>query len=145
MYNLIVINTDWSSGRASLPFSRMCEYTESSIIDRYGTGSGTDVAALRAFPCLFLREGDSFEEARIGVLTDVTPKKSEVHFSYEFDQFAPPLTNQFLLRLRLNLNIEEFEFFRNHWAVKNVDLYKFVISKVKERLINGFGCAEMAV
>jgi len=58
----------------------------------------------------------------------------EVSFEYTFDDDVPPLQNSMIYANRLSLDmLKEFEFSRNHWAVKDVDLYRFLLSNVRPR------------
>ena len=50
------------------------------------------------------------------------------------DTEAPPLQNSIMYANRTQLDMpHEFEFSRNHWAVKDVDLYRFLLQTVRPR------------
>jgi hypothetical protein len=56
------------------------------------------------------------------------------HFEYIKDGDVPPLQNSFIYANRAALDMQvDFEFSRNHWAVKEVDLYRFLLRNVRPR------------
>jgi hypothetical protein len=59
---------------------------------------------------------------------------SEVSFEYSLDTEVPPLQNSMIYENRMGLDMpEDFEFSRNHWAVKDVDLYRFLLRNTRPR------------
>jgi hypothetical protein len=51
-----------------------------------------------------------------------------------FDAEVPPLQNSMIYANRLELDMpHDFEFSRNHWAVKDVNLYRFLLRNVRPR------------
>jgi hypothetical protein len=58
---------------------------------------------------------------------------SELSLEISFDADIPPLRNSLLYEKRTELTIEEFEFSRNHWAVKDIDIYQFLLRNIRPR------------
>ena len=58
----------------------------------------------------------------------------DVSFEYTLDAELPPLQNSMIYANRMALDMPyDFEFSRNHWAVKDVDLYRFLLRNVRPR------------
>lgn len=67
----------------------------------------------------------SIERRRVG---------NDVQIEFTFDLEVPPLTNELIYANRAALDMpQDFEFSRNHWAVKDVDLYRFLLRTVRPR------------
>jgi hypothetical protein len=89
---------------------------------------------LTALPCLFMHEGTQSEVAYVGQINRARLVGKEVAFEFSLDTEVPPLTNAVLYAHRMALDMPyDFEFSRNHWAVKNVDLYRFLLRNVRPR------------
>lgn len=69
-----------------------------------------------------MEEGTADEIARLGWLSRVEQVGKELRFHYTFEADVPPITNAQIYELSDDLQIADWEFYRNHWAVKNVDL-----------------------
>ena len=62
----------------------------------------------------------------------VTGKDLSLELS--FDAEVPPLQNSMIYASRAELGIpNDFEFSRNHWAVKDFDLYRFLLRNIRPR------------
>lgn len=70
LFNLIVKGNGWGEGRDTFPGSRIFEYTEQSLTDRFRAGGQLDLAALIQLPTIFVQEtfweGDQI--ARVGMI-----------------------------------------------------------------------------
>lgn len=73
-------------------------------------------------PTLFMREGTGDEVVGIGWMTRIERKGTDYHFQYTVDPDIPLMTNRDVYDLASELQMDSFEFSRNHWAVKDVDL-----------------------
>ena len=79
-------------------------------------------------------EGTGEEICRVGQINRVRVSGNEVSFEYTLDVEVPPLRNSFVYANRMALDMpRDFEFSRNHWAVKDVDLYRFLLRNVQPR------------
>lgn len=134
MFNLIMRWFDWGAGTASIPLARMFEYTDEALAEQFRDGGNPRIDQLTRLPCLFMNEGVEDQLCYVGSITRARIANREVHFDYVLDADVPPLQNRmiFLNRQRLDMNVE-FEFSRNHWAIKEVDLYQFLLRNVRPR------------
>ena len=133
MYQLLMTgNKGWTGTRGTMSRGRVFEYTADHLKDRFKPGglAGTlDVAAVRGLPALFACEtsGDPSQFARLGAVTNVTTIGSDYQIEYAFDPDVPPIAQSRLIQLAAELGIEDWEFNRNHWAIKDVDLYRVLL------------------
>ena len=134
MFNLIMRSEDWSTGRETMPIDRLFEYTNDAIARQFQQDQGVDLDRLATLPCLFMPEGTGEEICRVGQINRVRVSGNEVSFEYTLDVEVPPLRNSFVYANRMALDMpRDFEFSRNHWAVKDVDLYRFLLRNVQPR------------
>ncbi len=134
MFNLIVRSVEWELGRATAPLARMFEYTETPVADIYRDNGYPLIEKLRRLPCLFMEEGIGNEVVRVGMITQARVNGADISFEYTFDADVPSLTNGFIYENRMALGMpDDFEFSRNHWAVKEVDLYRFLLRTIRPR------------
>ena len=136
MFNLIMRSVDWgTTGRESMPVGRLFEYTDEHIADQFRQG-GNDLLPerLTALPFLFMQEGRGDEIAYVGEINRARVVGNEVSFEYTLDAEVPPLQNSMIYLNRIALDMpHDFEFSRNHWAVKDVDPYRFLLRNVRPR------------
>lgn len=134
LFNLIMLSVDWTVGQATVHAGRVFEYTEDDVAEGYQNDGAPNLELLRRLPCLFMQEGTGDQVARVGLITDIRRIGQDIAFSYTFDNDVPPLTNALIYQNRLSVDMpHDFEFSRNHWAVKNVDLYKFLLRTIRPR------------
>jgi hypothetical protein len=134
MFNLIMRSFDWDTGRGFMPVGRLFEYTDDHIADQFRQGGNFLLERLTALPCLFMQEGTQDEIAYAGQINRARVVGSEVSFEYTLDAGVPPLQNSMIYANRMALDMpHDFEFSRNHWAVKDVDLYRFLLGNVRPR------------
>lgn len=134
MFNLLMFNADWASGRVSIPMARLFEYTEQYVIDAFRVDGSPLLDKLAALPCLFCEEGTREEIAWVGQINRIRASGSDLALEISFDTDVPALRNQVLYDQRSQLDMpQDFEFSRNHWAVKDVDLYRFLLRNVRPR------------
>lgn len=135
MFNLLIFNgVDWSSGSVTVPEERMFEYTDEHIKNQFLDSSNNILFdRLSSLPCLFCEEGEKDEKAYVGQINRAQITKRGVLLEVIFDTAVPALLNSTLYANRVNLDTREFEFSRNHWAVKDVDLYRFLLRNVRPR------------
>lgn len=135
MFNLIILSVDWeNSGRTTVPTSRMFEHTDTEVADRFLQDGIAALDRLTSLPCLFMREGRGDEIAHVGQINRARRTGTEVAIEYTFDTDVAPLQNSMIYANRMALDMpHDFEFSRNHWAVKDVDLYRFLLGNVRPR------------
>lgn len=134
MFNLIVRSVDWDAGRETMPIGRIFEYTDDHVADQFRQNGNVILDRLAALPCLFMQEGVRDEMAYVGEINRARVVGHEVSFEYTLDAEVPPLQNGMIYANRISLNMPHAsEFSRNHWAVKDVDLYRFLLRNVRPR------------
>lgn len=134
MFNLLMFNVDWSSGRATVPMGRMFEYTDDHVADQFRRDGDVLLDRLASLPCLFCEEGTADELAYVGQINRARITGKDVALEINFDAEVPPLQNRMMHANRVELDMpHDFEFSRNHWAVKDVDLYRFLLRNVRPR------------
>ena len=134
MFNLLMFNVDWDSGRASVPLGRIFEYTEEHIADMFQQNGSPLLSRLTELPCLFCEEGKTDEVARVGQIVRARVVGGNAILEISFDGEVPPLNNSLIYASRMELSMpHDFEFSRNHWAVKDVDLFRFLLRNVRPR------------
>lgn len=135
MFNLIMFSVEWeNNGTTSVPTSRLFEYTDQHIIDQFRQDGSPLLERLTALPCLFLQEGIGTEAVYVGQINRARRVGTDISIEYTFDAQVPPLQNSMIYANRAALHMpHDFEFSRNHWAVKDVDLYRFLLGNVRPR------------
>ncbi|SCX15225.1 hypothetical protein [Mycolicibacterium fluoranthenivorans] len=134
MFNLIMRSVNWNSGIATMAVERMLEYTEPSIAAQFRLDGTLQLGLLTELPCLFMDEGTEAEVARVGQISRARIVGREIQFEYTIDPEVPPLANSAIYANRIALDMpSDYEFSRNHWAVKDVDLYRFLLRNVRPR------------
>ena len=143
MYSLLVTHAAGEGDLASITVDRgrFLEYTEQAIRDQLQSLSREAVKALCSWPCLLLDEGTGDGEVRLVRVQRLGVGIRELKVVVVPVDGAPMLTNDALWRMRGAADIAQFEFSRNHWAIKEVDLFAaFVMSgyKIDERVRGSF-------
>lgn len=135
MFNLLMFNVDWSAGRVTVPLGRIFEYTDADISAQFRDGSNNLLLdRLTSLPCLFCEEGTTNQTAYVGQINRARITGNDLLLEISFDTEVPPLKNSFIYTYRSQLDmLHDFEFSRNHWAVKDVDLYRFLFRTVRPR------------
>jgi hypothetical protein len=134
MFNLIMRSVDWNIGGETMPVGRVFEYTDDHIANQFRQNGCPILDRLTNLPCLFMREGTGDEIAYVGQINRARIVGSEIAFEYTLDAEIPPLQNSIIYANRMALDMpRDFEFSRNHWAVKDVDLYRFLLRNVRPR------------
>ena len=124
MFNLIVSGGLESDRRGSIMAERVLEYTSDRLSHEFMPSGELDVSAVLDLPTILMEEGIADEVAYFGWLTRVQKRGREYHLRYTVDPDVPVLTNADIHSLASELQIDDFEFHRNHWAIKEVDLFQ---------------------
>lgn len=137
MFNVIMRHYDWNEPSAAIELDRMFEFTDRDLAAQFMNGGLPDLDRLRRHPCLFIPEGRHDEICRVGTVTAARIANGEVRFEYALDPDVPPMRNAFLFAHKAQLDMDrhrhDFDWSRNHWAVKDVDLYRFLLRTVNPR------------
>lgn len=120
-----------------MDLDRVFENTEVSIAAQFTENGIPKFDELRRLPCLFIPEGTQDEICRIGTVTAARIVNREVRFEFSLDPDVPEMQNSFLHvqkhLIDMDRNRYDFDWHRNHWAVKDVDLYRFLFRNMNPR------------
>lgn len=124
MFNVMVTGSDdaWEEGAYVWDVTRVLEHTAGAIREPLKTLTGPILEELAKLPTLFMYEQNAQGTPRVGFIRRIQRRASEIRVIFEFDEAVPPLTTQAVLDLRWDLQLDDFEFSRTHWAVKDGDL-----------------------
>ncbi|MET6760400.1 nucleotide-binding protein [Pseudoalteromonas sp. NCIMB_1079] len=125
MYNLIIgyVGPSDSENEVVVSSSRFLEYTDSETQMRYRVLNPDAVREIKSFPALFMQEHYA-DGAFIAKIVNITGSGRDYRITFERDQSIGVIPPADIEKLALELGIDDFEFYRTHWAVKNTDLYR---------------------
>lgn len=138
MYSLLVshVAEKQTAGSFELERDRFLEYTADKITIPLRGLSNEAIGCLCSWPCLLMQEGRAQEIARVVEVSEVAATGKEITITIRPATKPLEITNNQLWKLRTDLDIAEFEFSRNHWAVKERDLFA-VLEKAGVRVKAG--------
>jgi len=122
----------------NVPASRFLEYTDSETQMRYRTLKSATIQEIKSYPALFMREhceGGAF----VGKIVNIVYADRQYCVTFERDESIGVITPEDIKRVSIEIDIEEYEFYRTHWAVKRCDLARVlkasgIINKSKTAL-----------
>lgn len=122
-FHLLVSSSgrDWDGVTASLPLSRCLnalEGTRPHLVASFGDFTQPQIAQLIQIPAVFACETPFGIDARVGELRKIRVEQEIVHIEFLLQETYPSIPNEILARLKEELDIEDFEFYRGHWAIK---------------------------
>jgi hypothetical protein len=84
LFNLMVKGSGWSPDRDTFPLSRIFEYTEAQLVDRFMPNGQIDLAALQKLPTIFVEESyrDSNQVAHVGIIVRAHVSGRDVALEY---------------------------------------------------------------
>jgi len=130
----------WEEGAYTWGGSRVFEYTDEDLKSELRDFSHATLETLIEIPTHFLYEDGAEDAPRIGPILQIDKRKGDLRISYEFDERFSSLTAAAIRSNKWELQIENFEFTRTHWAVERADLLK-VMQHTKGPLLETFGDA----
>lgn len=131
MYSLLVSHQfkDWDGGAFRFDKGRFLEFTSEAIREQLRTLSIEAIECLLSWPCVLMEEGRAEEVVRIARILDLSDLRDlgrEIRLTVRLYPSKSPILNDDVWRVRDDLDIEQFEFNRNHWAVKERDLFSIL-------------------
>ena len=124
----------WDAGRDTVLLGRLFGYTHDEIAAAFKDGNRVLFDKLIQLPCLFMQEGTGDQLAYAGTITRARVAGVQISIEYTFDLDIPPLLNSTIFDKKLDFDMpQDFEFSRNHWAVKDVDLYRVLLHNFQPR------------
>lgn len=124
MYNLIISGNEnaWESDSLILDRTRcITEYTEKELNERFGSLGESEVNEIKNYPCIFAYEDPCDKDAFVGYIKDIKVRQMGVKIEVEK---VDAISKERLHDLKFELDIKDAEFYRTHWAIKKVDLFK---------------------
>lgn len=124
LYNLLISGNEnaWESNSIIFDLDRcIVEYTEKDLIDRFVKLGKDEVNEIKNFPCIFAYEDYCNKDAFVGYIKDIIVRQIGVKIIFEKVEV---LSIKILHKLQFELDIQDWEFNRTHWAIKKVNLYK---------------------
>lgn len=120
MYNLLVGFPDGSAHA-----SRVLEYTTDGVKSKVAPQGILDPSILMGLPTVVMPEiGQGEPEfARLGRILDLSKHGGNYEYRFVPDRSVSPLPLDKLLADADRWSIDKYEFYRTHWAVKDVDAY----------------------
>jgi len=137
LFNLLVSFNGWGDARDTIRRSRVFEHTDEKIKIRCDLSIPGSIQEITRFPALFMQEigGPSEFQPRIGRVIDVRPQFKQVKLEYMYLPDLPPLQLNRIKELSSELEIEDLEFTRTHWSIKDVDLFEVLYRDELPRLL----------
>lgn len=131
MYSLLVSHQfkDWDGGAFRFDKGRFLEFTSEAIREQLRTLSIEAIECLISWPCVLMEEGRAEEVVRIARILDLSDLRDlgrEIRLTVRLYPSKSPILNDDVWHVRDDLDIEQFEFNRNHWAVKERDLFSIL-------------------
>lgn len=130
MYSLLVSNhvEDRAEGIFEISKDRFLEYTSDAISAQLRPLSIEATDCIKSWPCVLMQEGRGEEQAYVGRITAIQVAEADIKLKVAPCPSESPILNDALWRIRTDLDIEQFEFSRNHWAIKDRDLFQVLRS-----------------
>lgn len=133
MYNLLVSadSEAWNGDPNFLELDRCLEYTEPKIKEKYSGLSEAQVDEVIQFPCIFAYESQCKKDPKFGFIHEIVKRQGRglVKIQYEIIQLDKFLNQSELEKMRFELDIHPWEYNRNHWAIKDINLAKELNAK----------------
>jgi len=129
MYNLFVTAMEgaWDQPFYEYHRSRFLEFTNDKISNALEALTDNDIKTLKSYPCLFAYEGTD-SDVRIGFLTAIKERGRNLLVEYNFFDEIPAIPFSSIKPITPLLDIRDWEMNRTHWAVKDEDLFRRLIS-----------------
>ena len=136
MYNLLVTGSSgWGTCRDVMGQGRTLEYTTPYIKEKFMHGNVLDLESVIRLPTVFACENSwdgNHIPARVGTLTRVQLLSGEYQLEYVLDSDIPVIPNEILFGtaardLDINTTASIPESSRNHWSIKDVDLFRTIL------------------
>ncbi len=108
---------------------RVFEFTSEELAVSFRPDGNLQVNRLMKLPCLFVSESDrtSSQLAQVGWITSIESSPKGYTVQFRVNPRISPITNRRLYELSSDLGIDEWEFSRTHWAIKDVDLFEVLL------------------
>ena len=128
MYNLFVSYQveERTEGVFNMEKSRFLEYTDDTISALYRPLSIEAIECIKSWPCILMQEGRGQESVYIAQILNIEVSDTEINLQAISFPVRHEIINDSLWKIRDDLDIAQFEFSRNHWAIKKRDLFSLL-------------------
>jgi hypothetical protein len=126
MFNLIVTGR-LEQSKAKIPAVRTLEYTDAETEAEFFADGSIIAERVKSLPTIIMNEGTDDQEVAIGMVTQVMKQSGDYVLTFTRDTSIPRFTNGQIYEMAAELGIHDFEFFRNHWAIKEADLFQALL------------------
>lgn len=136
MFNLLIKGSSWANTRDTMLVSRAFEHTAPALVARFQPDGQTAFAELFTLPALFVEEksGTGAEQVvRVGSISRARQSGRDILLDYAYDSTVPPFSNEQLNDISVDLDIDQWELSRTHWAIKDVDLFRVLFRELRPR------------
>jgi hypothetical protein len=134
LYNLIMHSDPafWlgDGGYVDFPKERFLEYTEDHLKNQFQSLDENTINKLKSLPTLFAVEHES-SDTRIGKINNIEVQASNLRVHYKFNNEQNQLSKGALESTELCISINNYELYRTHWALKEVNLGAFLKERSK--------------
>lgn len=111
----------WENGTALFERSRcLTEYILPEIRDRFSAFGESEIAQLKAIPCVFAYEQVHRRDAYVGYFTSISVRQSNIRLDFQLT--SERIRFEDLAGLGCQLDMGKWEANRTHWTIKNVDI-----------------------
>jgi Uncharacterized protein containing a TIR (Toll-Interleukin 1-resistance) domain len=105
------------------------EYTDQEIKEKYSELTETKINEIKRFPCIFAYEDSCEQDPKFGLIRDIVTRKDKVKIEYELINLEKFISFKELTEMAFELDIGSWEMNRTHWAIKEVNLAKELLSR----------------
>jgi hypothetical protein len=125
MYNLLVASREgvWDLLAYEYDKSRFLEYSNDKEKALFKNLTAENIDLLKSFPCLFAYEGTD-SHVRVGYIRSIKERGPTLFIEYEFESEIDPIPFSSLAPILKVLDYRIPDTYRNHWAVKDEDLFE---------------------
>ncbi len=138
MYSLLVKSDEWEEGPNTFSYDRFLESTDAQVKQIAQIAGAPNINLLESSPVLFVQEDHGVRQtvAKVGRVSHLRRVGISLTFEISFERNTPEISRNELGRLCAQLHISIpnrglTELNRTHWAVKDVDLYRILLTQVR--------------
>ena len=125
----------WERNPTGFHRDRLFEHTSDFVIEEFRTKEGRFKNDVTSFPALLSVESDHDVAARVGWIEKIDWNFDQPVVTFRFDESFRPIEQGELKEIQWELGIDNFEFYRTHWALKQADLLTILRNR-------GFGISQ---
>jgi hypothetical protein len=126
MYQILVNSVGWDQYGGKIDSTRIFEHTDDRVSALFKNPQGLNIEMIRVLPTIFASETGSRGKQiiKFGRVANVQVANGTATISATYDSRMPAMTNQQFEKLLDELDINPFQMHRNHWSIKEINLYE---------------------